>query len=146
MRAGLAAGFAGVFAVGSLGTATAQYTAADRYVLNCSGCHRLDGAGIPGFAPSLHDLAGLAGTEAGRAYLARVPGVAQAPIGDADLAALLDWVVARFSGLPIESRFDAGRVAGWRAEPLRDPATARARLVATDVASSPVATAPAPAD
>lgn len=101
---------------------------AEHYVLNCSGCHRLDGSGIPGVAPSLHDLAPIASTAAGRAYLARVPGVAQAPLDDAELAALLDWVVAHFSGLPVERRFDVATVARLRADPLRDPADARRAL------------------
>jgi len=111
---------------------------ADRYVLNCSGCHRLDGAGIPGVTPTLHDLAPLASSEAGRAYLVRVPGVAQAPLGDAELAALLDWVVARFSGLPVEPRFDVDTVARLRGHPMRDPLEARRRLdAAMESAAAP---------
>ncbi len=104
---------------------------AEHYALNCSGCHRLDGTGIEGVTPSLHDLAPLASSEAGRAYLARVPGVAQAPLSDAELAALLDWVVARFSGLPVERRFDVDTVARLRADPLRDPLAARRALGVT---------------
>lgn len=120
------------------GSALAQDPVAERYALNCSGCHRLDGTGIPGVAPTLHDLAPLASSEAGRAYLARVPGVAQAPLGDAELAALLDWVVARFSDLPVEARFDVDTVGRLRGRPLRDPLDARRRL------DEAMARAPAP--
>ena len=44
--------------------------------------HGLDGTEIPDFVPSLRELAGLLDKKGGRAYLARVPGVAQAPLPD----------------------------------------------------------------
>ena len=47
---------------------------------------------------SLRGLSQLLSAEGGRAYLASVPGVAQAPLGDARLAALLNWVIRAFSG------------------------------------------------
>lgn len=110
--------------------AAGQDDPAEHYLLHCSGCHGADGRGIPGVTPSLHDLAPLAATPAGRAYLARVPGVAQAPLSDTSLAALLDWLLARFSGsspgrLP---PFDPDEVGRLRARPLRDPVAARAAL------------------
>ena len=105
---------------------------AQHYLLHCSGCHGSDGRGTPGATPTLHGLEGLARSAAGRRYLMRVPGVAQAPLDDADLAELLTWVVVRFASSPPdiapEVRFEAEEVGRWRAEPLRDPLAARRAL------------------
>jgi mono/diheme cytochrome c family protein len=122
--------------------------AAEHYLLHCSGCHGPDGRGIPGVTPSLHGLAALAETAVGRSYLLRVPGVAQAPLSDAELAALLDWVLERFSEAsgaatdPPLLRFDPREVARWRSRPLRDPLAAR-RALPGDGSTGAVGDAPA---
>ena len=98
---------------------------AEAFVLHCAGCHRLDGSGVPGLAPSLHDLAKLAALPEGRAYLVRVPGVAQAPLPDDELAALLNWIVTELGDASGFDRYRAAEVSEWRAQPLRDPLKAR---------------------
>lgn len=98
------------------------------YVLHCSGCHRLDGSGTPGVIPSLHNLGRLLATRDGRDYLARVPGVAQAPLDDSRLSVLLNWVLLEFSGTAPIPPYTAAEVATLRREPLRDPGAARAGL------------------
>jgi len=108
--------------------ASARARPAEHYALHCSGCHGPGGRGTPGTTPSLHGLAALAATPEGRAYLARVPGVAQAPLDDADLAALLDWVLARFSDAAPVRPWSAAEVGRLRDRPLRDPAAARRAL------------------
>lgn len=100
---------------------------AEQYRLHCSGCHGADGAGVPGWIPSLRGLAHLAGLPGGRAYLARVPGVAQAPVSDAELAGLLDWVLRELSPGPPPAPYSAREVGELRRRPLRDPASARPR-------------------
>jgi mono/diheme cytochrome c family protein len=95
------------------------------YLLHCSGCHGADGRGAAGVAPSLHGLARLAESADGRSYLARVPGVAQAPVDDDDLAALLNWVLAEFSQPPLAQPYSAEEIGALRQNPLRDPARAR---------------------
>jgi mono/diheme cytochrome c family protein len=98
------------------------------FVLHCSGCHRLDGFGTPGVTPSLHGLGRLLVTSEGRDYLGRVPGVAQAPLADDRLAALLNWVILAFSGSAPAPPYTAAEVGDLRRAPLRDPAAARAGL------------------
>jgi hypothetical protein len=65
----------------------------------------------------------------GREYLARVPGVAQAPLSDVRLAALLNWLLAELGGAPPVSPYTAAEVGALRAAPLRDPVAARAALL-----------------
>jgi hypothetical protein len=103
------------------------------YALHCAGCHRLDGTGVA--AAEVPPLAGAVGwfalTPRGRAYLVRVPGVSFAPLSDAELAELLDWLVPRFAGpAPRASpAYAADEVRALRARPLRDVAAERKRVV-----------------
>lgn len=90
------------------------------YVLNCSGCHRMDGSGSS-VVPSLHGMRELAGNPDARAYWVRVPGAAQAPLTDARLAALMNWLVARFAGAPPKPPYTPREVAELRSRPFRDP-------------------------
>lgn len=103
------------------------------YTLHCQGCHLSDGRETPGRVPALAGaLARFARVPEGRRYLARVPGVAQAPLDDAALAALLNWVLWRFDpeGIPADFRpYSAGEVGRLRRRPLSDLEGARRRLV-----------------
>jgi len=102
--------------------------AAESFLLHCSGCHRADGSGIPGFAPDLRAIGALLDTQAGRRYLGRVPGVAQAPLDDAALAALLNWVLIEIADRRPEPLYGADEIGALRAAPLRDPIAARRAL------------------
>ena len=101
----------------------------EAYALHCSGCHRLDGRGIPGIAPDLREIGVLLDVDGGRDYLGRVPGVAQAPVGDADLAALLNWVLTEIAHAPPDPAYTAREIAKLRAHPLRAPLAARRALL-----------------
>lgn len=109
----------------------------------CAACHLANGAGVPGaFPPLKADAAALAGTPAGRRYLALVVirGVsgpitvggkpfrgtmpAQAGLNDAQVAAVLNHVVKGSSA----KAFSAREVAGYRAGGLALNGAAVARL------------------
>ena len=116
---------------------TATVQAADdqarvNYLLHCGGCHLPDGRGVPPEVPSLRGAIGrLAGFPDGRRYLARVPGASQAPLTDAELAAVLNWVLQTFSAdtLPGDFRaLSAAEVASARDDVLADPLRERERL------------------
>jgi mono/diheme cytochrome c family protein len=79
------------------GGAAAQSLPETDYALQCRGCHGPEGRGVPGRVPGLAGVATLLETEAGRARLLSVPGVRQASLSDARLAALLAWVALRFA-------------------------------------------------
>jgi mono/diheme cytochrome c family protein len=106
----------------------AKVPVTEDYVLNCSACHGLDGAGTPGVTPTLHGLGRLLQLHGGRSYLARVPGVAQAPLSDARLARLLNWVLERYSGAPPVPLYTTAEISSLRASPLRDTRSARREL------------------
>ena len=83
--------------------------------------------------PALYDqVARFLSVPGGREYLVRVPGSAQSPLDDAELAELLNWIVQRFgpaadaAGSP---RFSADEVGRLRNPPLTYVAATRQRLV-----------------
>ena len=98
------------------------------YLLNCAGCHRTDASGSEA-VPPLTTLAPFVGTSDGRSYLVRVPGVAQAPLSDERLAALLNWALVEFSGARDFAPYSASEVALLRVEPLRAPRVERERIM-----------------
>lgn len=68
----------------------------------------------------------------GRKYLARVPGVAQAPLDDAALAGVLNWMLDRFDRAHVPAGFapcSAQEVGRLRTQPLLDAEAVRRRLV-----------------
>jgi mono/diheme cytochrome c family protein len=125
------------------------------YVLHCQGCHLADGSGKAGEVPPLADSLGrFLAVAGGRAYLVQVPGSAHAPLTDAELAEVLNWMVRAFGPEDAAARltpFDAAEVARHRATPLVDVAARRAALLrelgsaAGSVAADPPTTDAAPA-
>lgn len=113
-------------ATATAGTDLAERRAEHDYLLSCAGCHGLDAAGSAR-VPSLRGVDRLLTRPGGRAYVLRVPGVASAPLSDARLAALLDWVFARFDN-HAEPHFTPEEVGTARLTPWVDPKAARAAL------------------
>ena len=113
-------------------TTQAEAQARFDYLLHCSGCHLRDGAGAPPEVPSLRGMGRLVATPAGRAYIARVPEVAQAPLDDAALARLLNWVLQEFNATTLPAEFqplDAAEVGAARKRVLADPLRTRETIV-----------------
>lgn len=96
------------------------------YLLSCGGCHGLDGTGSAR-VPSLRGVDRLLARPGGRDYVLRVPGVASAPLSDARLAALLDWVFTHFDNRT-PTNFNAAEVGAARVSPWLDPKAVRAAL------------------
>ena len=97
------------------------------------GCHVADGSGSAGRVPSVRDsLVPLASSAAGRRYLVQVPGAAQSPLSDLELAQVLSWMVRNLSRQPAPAGFvdfSAAEVASYRRTPLIDVQATRARLL-----------------
>lgn len=100
------------------------------YLIHCMGCHLQDGAGLPPEVPAFDSTLGvLAATAAGREYLIRVPGASQAPIDDASLAAVLNWIILEYSPQSGFVPFEIDEVRRHRDQPLVNPTLLRDSLV-----------------
>ena len=105
------------------------------YVLHCAGCHAMDGSGHPGQGvPSMRGTLGRFMTlPEGRAFLLQVPGVNNAGLSDAQIAAVTNWMVQQFSAdtaPPGWAPYTADEVAAARRVRPVDVTKARAALVA----------------
>jgi mono/diheme cytochrome c family protein len=118
-------------ALGPLAGVAAAEEARVLYLLHCQGCHLADGSGRPGAVPSLLGVARFATVPGGRAYLIGVPGSAQAPLTDAELADVLNWMLAEFGPTDVAAKmapFAAAEVARHR-RPLVDVEAVRSELL-----------------
>lgn len=78
--------------------ATAAMEPRINYMINCQGCHLADGSGKPGSVPSMKgELHKFLAVPGGREFLVQVPGSANAPLNDAELAKLLNWMLESLS-------------------------------------------------
>jgi len=102
------------------------------YLMHCAGCHLADARGLPPEVPSLAGPLGrIVSSPAGRDYIARVPGAAQAPLSNEALAAVLNWLLLEFNRATLPADFQALRpaeVARSRSRVLADPVRLRNEL------------------
>jgi len=102
------------------------------YILYCMGCHGPAGRGVPGKVPPLaSSLALFMRSAEGREYLLRVPGAANSPVSDAQLADVLNWAAHRFGDARPDdgaAPFTATEVGAHRHRPMAD-VQARRRAV-----------------
>tara|TARA_R110001599_G_scaffold353859_1_gene600539 strand:- start:42808 stop:43224 length:417 start_codon:yes stop_codon:yes gene_type:complete len=108
--------------------------AQSNYMLNCQGCHLADGSGLPGSVPSMRGIVGSFLTvPGGRDFLVQVPGSANAPLSDAALAELLNWILTTMSAEQLSPDFQyytGAEVEKMRQHTLVDVAEVRSNLVA----------------
>jgi mono/diheme cytochrome c family protein len=118
-------------AMGGASAASAE-TPRILYMLQCQGCHLADGTGAPGSVPSLEGLERFLAVPGGREYLVRVPGSAQSPLSDRELAAVLNWMIREFASGELAADwvpFRAEEIAGFRQPPLTDVDSRRRELL-----------------
>lgn len=98
-----------------------------QFLAECVGCHGMNGAGEPPEVPDLRaDLYRIAQLPEGRAYLIQVPGPAQAPFDDAELAMVMNWILGELDEDAGEFEpFTAAEIAGYRGTVLMDPLKVR---------------------
>lgn len=118
---------------GLAATAAQGYEPRVNYQLHCMGCHLADGAGAADRVPSMRrTLVAFSAIPAGREFLVRVPGAAQSPLSDAELATLLNWMTHNLSDLPAPADFvayTAAEVGRVRHQPLARVIDERKRLL-----------------
>lgn len=133
---------AALYASAARAAEDSPYTPAVLYVLHCQGCHGPEGAELPEKVPALAgSVARFLALPGGREFLGRVPGVAQAPLSDADVARLLGWMLQRFDREHVPPDFvpyAPDEVARLRRAPLVDVSgTRRALVAAMELAPQP---------
>lgn len=110
-----------------------QRLARQNYMLNCQGCHLPDGSGSPGNVPKLNDFVGyFLHVPGGREFIAQVPGVASAPISDAELAGVMNWMLLTFSAKELPTPFkpySAAEIGALRKAPLVEVDRRRGELL-----------------
>jgi hypothetical protein len=103
------------------------------YMLHCQGCHLPGGIGHPGIVPSLRNHVGLfLQSREGRAFLIQVPGVAQSSLDDADLAAVMNWMLLEFDPVHVKpdfEKFTAAEVRRYRYVPINKLSERRRNLL-----------------
>ena len=91
-----------------------------------------DGSGSPGSVPDLRGYLGLyLGVQGGREFLISVPGSAQSPLSNSELAEVLNWMIRQFGPAQVSASFTlftADEVNRHR-RPLADVESVRADLV-----------------
>jgi len=117
------------------------------YLQFCLGCHREDGSGSArNGVPDMRGVIGrFAHVPSGRAFLIQVAGVAQAPLDDAALAALMNWLLPRMdaAGLPRDfAPYTAAEVADLRAARPGDLGALRAQALADLAAAGHITNSP----
>ena len=102
------------------------------YLLHCRGCHLPDGRGTPPEVPTLiNELGKIVQVPRGRDYLVRVPGSAQAPLDDQELAEVINWILVNFNQETLPDNFTplkAKEVGRARKHVLADPLKYRAEI------------------
>lgn len=103
------------------------------YLLYCRGCHLHTGDPVPdAHIPSLKTLVPFIASPDGREYIVRVPGVSQANLSDARLAAVLNWVFTKFNADTLPADFEpytAEEVGAARVKVLVDPLRVREEIL-----------------
>lgn len=103
------------------------------YILQCQGCHLADGAGTPGKVPALKNEVGrFLQVPGGREFLIQVPGTSQSTLTDAEVAAVLNWILENFSSKELPADFipyTTGEISRYRPHPLANASAVRARLM-----------------
>lgn len=100
------------------------------YILHCSGCHGMQGLGtLEGGIPPFPDSIGhIVGSEIGRTYIMHVPGVITTDMSDAEIAAVMNYIIDEWSDGG--EHFTAEEVTRRRAEPVGDVVEFRREVVA----------------
>lgn len=118
------------------------------YLQFCQGCHGADGSGAPSKGiPTMRDALGrFLLVPGGREFIVQVPGVMNTPLGDAEIAELMNWLLPRVASATLPAGtapYTADEIARLRrTRPADVPATRRAIVQAMQAAGIPVEGAP----
>jgi hypothetical protein len=114
------------------------------YILHCQGCHLVDGAGTVDKVPALKNEVGrFLHVPGGREFLIQVPGSSQSALTDAEVAAVLNWILENFSSGQLPADFmpyTTLEISRYRQPPLANVSAVRAKLM-EEISNSGIGTA-----
>jgi len=103
------------------------------FMMECQGCHLTDGrSGVNSVPAMKEEVAKFLTVPGGREFLAQVPGVSRAPLSDAEITAVLNWLLNEFGPRDIASQYPAytvEEVKRLRQTPLTEVKQHRAALI-----------------
>ncbi len=103
------------------------------WIMHCQGCHGVGARGSKDGAPNMVGVvAQFLHNQEGRAYLARVPGVAFVSLSGDEVAELLNWVLQTYDmeHLPPQFKpYSGTEVSQWRKAPLISGAASKRREI-----------------
>ena len=99
------------------------------YMLQCQGCHRPDGTGMPPQTPNFHTHGELfMHAPEGRRYWVSVPGAANSPLTDSELANVLNYIANDIVQVKEHQMFTAEEVGEYRGTKMTDVYEVRRNL------------------
>ncbi len=104
------------------------------YQMFCQGCHGADGSGSRTVPVIRESIGAFLTSQEGREYLIRVPGVANSPLHNAQLAELMNWTIMQFAGDSIPDGWQgyaSSEVGEYRQRSLYEVVSYRQQLLAT---------------
>ncbi|MDQ0322729.1 mono/diheme cytochrome c family protein [Pararhizobium capsulatum DSM 1112] len=130
-RPRLAALLGGGLALVAVSAQASDHSARFNYMLRCAGCHTETGEGLPhaGIPQFPGYIDAFAADDEGRTYMMHVPGVVGSSLSDAQIAAVLNYVVKSWGDPSIVAPFTAEEVTTRRAKPVPDVVAYRRQLV-----------------
>lgn len=121
---------AGLAAIPLAPAFASERPARTNYILHCAGCHGMQGLGtLEGGIPPFPDSIGhIVSADIGRTYVMHVPGVISTDMSDAEIAAVMNYIIDEWSdGGPL---FTAEEVTRRRALTVGDVVAFRREVVA----------------
>ena len=117
---------------GSLQFASAKglTRAQTNYMLQCQGCHKASGSGMPPQTPDFHEHGNaFMHSDAGRRYWISVPGAANSPLTDGELADVLNYIADDIVKVDNHKAFTAEEVHAHRGEKMTNVYEVRQHLI-----------------
>jgi cytochrome c553 len=114
---------------------SADHSASSNFIQYCSGCHGQDGrgGGVNSGIPDFRNFVGAyASDDGGRTYVLHVPGVVNTSLDDAEIAAVINYVMKTWGGTSLRAGFipfTAREVTSRRARSVPDVVALRRQIV-----------------
>jgi mono/diheme cytochrome c family protein len=103
------------------------------FMMECQGCHMSDGRGGVNAVPSMNQqVAQFLTVPGGREFLAQVPGIARSGLNDAEVTAVLNWLLNEFGPQEIAAQYPpytVEEISHLRKTPLTEVKQKRAALL-----------------